>query len=269
MNKGKLLEESKDLKNIELELENGIAIVKMNRPKALNALNNETLEELNDLFEAFFVENNVKGVIITGEGKSFVAGADIVQMRDYKSLKGRDYANFAQSIFGKIEALEKPVIAAVNGYALGGGCELAMSCDLRIASEKAVFGQPEAKLGVIPCFGGTQRLPRLIGAGKAKELIFTGRQVKADEAFSIGLVNKIVENENLIDEAIAMMKEILTMAPMAVGYAKVAINKGLDLDLNNALELEKDLAALTFASEDKDEGMGAFLEKRSPEFKNK
>ncbi|WP_353095519.1 enoyl-CoA hydratase-related protein [Tissierella praeacuta] len=269
MNTDKLFDISKNLKNIKLELDNGIAIVRMNRPKALNALNSDTLGELNDLFEVFAIKDFVKGVIITGEGKGFVAGADIVQMKDYKSLEGRNYANFAQTIFNKIEALEKPVIAAINGYALGGGCELAMSCDLRIAAEKAVFGQPEVKLGVIPCFGGTQRLPRLIGAGKAKELIFTGRQIKADEAFAIGLVNKVVENENLIDEAITMMNEILTMAPMAVGCTKVAINKGLDLDLNNALELEKDLAAITFGSEDKDEGMKALLEKRIPEFKNR
>lgn len=269
MNKGKLMEITEGLQNIEVKLDNGIAVVKMNRPKALNALNNETLRELNDLFEAFAGEELVKGIIITGEGKGFVAGADIVQMRDYKSLEARAYANFAQGVFNKIEGLEKPVIAAVNGYALGGGCELAMSCDIRIASDKAVFGQPEVRLGVIPCFGGTQRLPRLIGVGRAKELIFTGRKVKADEAFTMGLVNKVVENENLVNEAIAMMKEILTMAPMAVGYVKVAINKGLDLDLNNALELEKDLAAITFGSEDKAEGMVAFLEKRNPNFINK
>ena len=267
MNSSKLL--NNELKNIELQMEDGIAIVKMNRPKALNALNNETLDEINGLFEAFAEDDLVKGVIITGEGKGFVAGADIVQMKDYKGLEARKYANFAQSVFNKIETLEKPVIAAVNGYALGGGCELAMSCDIRIASEKAVFGQPEVNLGVIPCFGGTQRLPRLIGSGKAKELIFTGRKVTADEAFIIGLVNKVVKNDNLIEEAIAMMKEILKMAPIAVAYAKVAINKGLNLDLNNALELEKDLAAITFSSEDKDEGMCAFLEKRSPMFKNK
>lgn len=269
MNISNGLDVLKELKNIEFKLENGIAIVKMNRPKALNALNTETLQELNLLFETFALEDLVKGIILTGEGRGFVAGADIVQMKDYKSLEGRSYANFAQEVFNKIEAIEKPVIAAVNGYALGGGCELAMSCDLRIASEKAVFGQPEVKLGVIPCFGGTQRLPRLIGAGRAKELIFTGRNVRAEEALEIGLVNKVVEGENLISEAVGMMEGIIQMAPMAVGYAKVAINRGLDLDLRNALELEKDLAAITFGSEDKTEGMDAFLEKRDPIFKNR
>lgn len=265
----KQLDISKELKNIEFKLEDGIAIVKMNRPKALNALNSETLEELGLLFDAFAAKDVVKGVIVTGEGKGFVAGADIVEMSDYKSIEGRNYVNFAQGTFNKIEALEKPVIAAVNGYALGGGCELSMSCDLRIASEKAVFGQPEVKLGLIPCFGGTQRLPRLIGAGKAKELIFTGRNIKAEEALEIGLVNKVVKEEDLIDESVKMMKGILEMAPMAIAYAKVAINKGLDLDLNNALELEKDLAGITFGSEDKTEGMRAFLEKDQPKFKNK
>ena len=269
MNKSKALDISKGLKNIEFKFENGIGIVKMNRPKALNALNSETLEELNLLFESFATDDLIKGIIVTGEGKGFVAGADIVQMKDYKSLEGRNYASFAQDVFNKIENLEKPVIAAVNGYALGGGCELSMSCDLRVASEKAVFGQPEVRLGVIPCFGGTQRLPRLIGAGRAKELIFTGRNLRAEEAFNIGLVNKVVSSEKLMDETITILEKILTMAPMAVGYAKVAINKGLDLDLRNALELEKDLATITFGSEDKTEGMSAFLEKREPKFKNR
>ena len=165
--------------------------------------------------------------------------------------------------------MEKPVIAAVNGYALGGGCELSMSCDIRIASEKAVFGQPEANLGVIPCFGGTQRLPRLVGTGIAKELIYTCRQVKADEALSIGLVNKVVPAESLLDEAKAMMETILTKSPMAVRYAKVAINRGMDVDLRAGLELEKDLAAITFGTEDKQEGMDAFLAKRPAVFQNR
>ena len=155
---------SNELSNIQVSLDNDISLIKMNRPKALNALNNDTLNELDKIIECIKIDNSIRGIVITGEGKGFVAGADVVQMQDYKALEGRSYADYAQSIFNKIEALEKPVIAAINGYALGGGCELALSCDIRIASSKAIFGQPEAALGVIPCFGGTQRLPRLIGA---------------------------------------------------------------------------------------------------------
>lgn len=262
---------SKDLslENIKVNIEENVAIVTMNRPKALNALNNQTLDELDTIMESIGSDKSILGVIITGEGKAFVAGADISQMKPYKAEEGRDYAEYAQSVFNKIESLGKPVIAAINGYALGGGCELAMSCDLRIASEKAIFGQPEVNLGVIPCFGGTQRLPRLIGSGRAKELIYTGRQVKADEALFMGLVNKVVPADELLSEAKKVMAIIISKAPMAVRYAKISINKGSDLDLNNALELEKDLAALTFASDDKDEGMTAFLEKRPAQFKNK
>lgn len=257
------------LENIKVEVDNKTAIVTMNRPKALNALNSKTLEELDTLIDCIQEEKEILGIIITGEGKGFVAGADIVQMKSYKSEEGRVYAGYAQSVFNKIEALGKPVIAAINGYALGGGCELSISCDLRIASENAVFGQPELKLGVIPCFGGTQRLPRLIGMGIAKELIFTGRQVRADEALKIGLVNKVVPHESLIEEAKNMMNSILDMAPIAIRYAKAAINKGADMDILNGLELEKDLAALSFATDDKDEGMSAFVEKRKPNFINK
>lgn len=255
-----------NFKNVEAIIEGNIGLIKMNRPKAMNALNSETLEELERLIGFFEEANEVKGIIITGEGRAFVAGADIVEMKDYGSVEGRAYANFAQEVFNKIEAVEKPVIAAVNGFALGGGCELAMSCDIRIASEKAVFGQPEVKLGLIPCFGGTQRLPRLVGEGRAKELIYTCRHIDADEAFSIGLANKVVPADDLIDEAKAMLEQILTMAPIAISYAKVAINKGKDMDLRNALELEKDLAAIAFGSDQKEEGMAAFLEKREPKF---
>ena len=264
-----LSELSNKLSIIEIKQEDNIAIIKLNRPKALNALNNETLNELDTIFECIKNDDSVKGLIITGEGKGFVAGADIVQMQDYKGLEGRKYADYAQGIFNKIENLEKPVIAAINGYALGGGCELALSCDIRIASNKAIFGQPEVALGVIPCFGGTQRLPRLIGSGRAKEMIFTGRQVRAEEALTIGLVNKLVEAENLIEESIKMMKDILKNASLAIGFAKMVINRGLEMDLANALELEKDIAALSFSTEDKDEGMKAFLEKRPAVFKNK
>jgi enoyl-CoA hydratase len=260
---------SSQLINILVTVEDEIALVKINRPKALNALNNDTLSDLNKIFDCIKEDDSVRGVIITGEGKGFVAGADIVQMQGYKSIEGRKYAAFAQMIFNKIESLEKPVISAVNGYALGGGCELSLSCDIRIASTKAVFGQPEVGLGVIPCFGGTQRLPRLIGSGIAKELIYTGRQIMSEEALSVGLVNKVVEPELLIEEAMNMMKAILKNASLAIGFAKVAINRGLEMDIDNGLELEKDIAALSFATDDKDEGMKAFIEKRPAVFKNK
>ena len=265
----KLSELTGKLINIDVAIDGEIVFIKMNRPKALNALNNDTLNELNKIFECIEGDESVRGVIITGEGKGFVAGADIVQMQSYKSLEGRRYADFAQGIFNKIECIEKPVIAAVNGYALGGGCELALSCDIRIASAKAVFGQPEVALGVIPCFGGTQRLSRLVGAGISKEMIFTGRQVKAEEALSIGLVNKVVEHEELIDESKKMMEMILKNSSSAVGFAKTAINRGLEMDLASGLELEKEIAAISFGTEDKDEGMSAFVEKRAAAFKKK
>lgn len=257
------------LENIKIEYNDGIAFLIMNRPKALNALNNKTLDELEKAFEVFEESEEIKGIIITGTGKSFVAGADIAQIKNYKSEEGRDYAEYAQGVLNKIESIKKPVIAAINGYALGGGCELAMCCDLRIASEKAIFGQPEVKLGVIPCFGGTQRLTRLVGAGRAKDLIYTARQINTDEALWIGLINRIVSEENLLDEAMDYMKTIIDNAPMAIKYAKTVINKGADIDLKNALELEKDAAGLTFATDDRQEGMTAFLEKRKPVFKNR
>lgn len=260
---------NKEFERIKLEINSGVGIITMCYPKVLNALSNKTLEELSEAVDIVEKDKSVLGLIITGEGKAFVAGADISQMQPYGAEEGRNYADFAQSIFNKIENLGKPVIAAINGYALGGGCELAMSCDIRIASEKACFGQPEVNLGVIPCFGGTQRLSRLVGTGIAKELIFTGRMIKAEEAKAIGLVNKVVAPEELLKEAIEMMELIKTKAPLAVKYSKVAINRGIDLDIFNGLELEKDLAAITFGTEDKQEGMNAFLEKRKAEFKNK
>lgn len=258
---------STKLENIKLELEEHILVVTMNRPKALNALNNQTLDELQEIAKMIAEDEDVHGVIITGEGRGFVAGADIVQMKPYKSEEGRAYAGYAQDTFNKIEALDKPVIAAVNGFALGGGCELALSCDIRIASEKAVFGQPEVTLGIMPCFGGTQRLPRLIGAGLAKEMIYTGRQVKAEEAKQFGIVNKVVAPEALIDTAKAMLRDILKVSPVGIKYAKIAINRGADMDLKNSLELKKDLVGLCFATEDKEIGMTAFLEKAKPSFR--
>lgn len=264
----KFTEAAKTTEFVKAELEGKLAVLTMNRPKALNALNDQTLDELERLFTAIEKDREVLGVILTGEGRAFVAGADISQMSGYGVEEGRLYSDRAQKLFNKIEILEKPVIAAVNGFALGGGCELAMSCDIRIASEKAVFGQPEANLGLMPCFGGTQRLPRLVGTGVAKELIYTCRQVKAQEAKEIGLANKVVPAETLLEEAKAMMAMILSKSPIAIGYCKTAINRGADTDLRNGLEIEKECWAVVFGTKDKEEGISAFLEKRTPQFPN-
>ena len=264
----KFTETAKTTEFVKAELEGKLAVLTMNRPKALNALNDQTLDELERLFTAIEKDREVLGVILTGEGRAFVAGADISQMSGYGVEEGRLYSDRAQKLFNKIEILEKPVIAAVNGFALGGGCELAMSCDIRIASEQAVFGQPEANLGLMPCFGGTQRLPRLVGTGVAKELIYTCRQVKAQEAKEIGLANKVVPAETLLEEAKAMMAMILSKSPIAIGYCKAAINRGADTDLRNGLEIEKECWAIVFGTKDKEEGISAFLEKRTPQFPN-
>jgi enoyl-CoA hydratase len=252
--------------NILFEKRDRVALITMNRPNALNALNNDTLKELDAVLSEIKDSTQIKGAIITGSGKAFVAGADISQMAEYNSEQGRAYMEFAQEIFNRIELMGKPFIAAVNGYALGGGCELAMSCDIRLASDKAVFGQPEVNLGLIPGFGGTQRLSRLVGPGITKELIYTGRNVKADEAKSIGLVNKVVPADSLLDEALGMMQTIVSKSGIAIRYAKVAINRGADTDIYKALELEKDLISLCFATEDQKEGCRAFLEKRPAKF---
>lgn len=265
----KLMSIGNACQNIKLELNGNIAVITMSRPQALNALNTQTLEELDSIIAGLETAADVRGVILTGEGKAFVAGADIVQMQDYRGEEGRNYANYAQSVFSRLERLEKPVLAAVNGYALGGGCELALSCDFIYASERAKFGQPEVNLGVIPCFGGTQRLTRAIGARLSKELIYTGRHVTAAEALSCGLVNRVLPPEELLPEALKTMNLIAEKAPIAVRYAKVAINRGTDVDLQSGLELEKDLAAITFSTEDKMTGMHAFLKKETPVFRNK
>ena len=261
-------ETAKTIENVRAELDGRVAILTMNRPKALNALNDQTLDELDRLFTSIKEDKEVLGVIITGEGRGFVAGADISQMANYGVEEARLYSERAQGLFNKIELLEKPVIAAVNGFALGGGCELSMSCDIRIASENAIFGQPEANLGLIPCFGGTQRLTRLVGAGIAKELIYTCRQVKADEAKEIGLANKVVPADKLMEEARAMMDTILSKSPIAISYCKTAINRGNDTDLRNGLQIEKECWAIVFGTKDSKEGINAFLDKRAPKFPN-
>lgn len=256
-------------KYLLLNKESNVGILSINSPQTLNALSSTILDELGHAIDEIIKDEEIHVLIITGEGRSFVAGADISEMSNYDAAEGRRFSEKGNNLFRKIELMEKPVIAAVNGFALGGGCELAMSCDIRIASEKAKFGQPEVGLGICPGFGGTQRLSRLVGVGKAKELIFTCDVINGFEAERIGLVNKVLPAEELMDEAIKMAKIIASKGQIALRYAKTAINKGLDTDIDTGLIIEKDLFGLCFASEDQKEGMTAFLEKRPPNFKIK
>ncbi len=256
--------------NLILEKEDYLAILHINRPKALNALNAETLYELEAAIKDVKADPNIKVLIITGTGdKSFVAGADITFMLPLSPAEGRFFSDVGERVMRQLELLEKPVIAAVNGFALGGGCELAMACDIRLAAENAVFAQPEVGLGVIPGFGGTQRLPRLIGEGRAKEFTFTADVINAPEAYRIGLVNHIYPLGQLMDEAKKLAKKMAAKAPLAVGYAKFAINKGLQVDIDTAMSIESDMFGMCCATEDKFEGMGAFVDKRKPQFKGK
>ena len=255
--------------NIKYEVKENIGCVTINRPKAMNALNMDVLNELYDVFTNIEADTEIKAVILTGEGKAFVAGADIAQMSQLNAIEGRQMMIMGHKVMNLIEGMEKPVIAAVNGFALGGGCELSMACDIRIASEKAKFGQPEVGLGIIPGFGGTQRLSRLVGKGMAKYLIMTAEMIPAAEAHRIGLVEKIVPPEALMEEAEKVAKTIASKAPIAIATAKTAINNGFDMDMKSASKFEIETFTAAFGSEDKAEGMAAFLEKRAPEFKNR
>ncbi|MGF7058060.1 short-chain-enoyl-CoA hydratase [Brassicibacter mesophilus] len=258
-----------EFENLLLKKEGKVCVLSINRPKALNALNTDVLNELNAAIDLIEKDEEVYVVVITGEGKAFVAGADIVEMKDKNAEEARIFAKLGIETFRKIELMEKPVIAAVNGFALGGGCELAMSCDIRIAGEKAKFGQPEVGLGITPGFAGTQRLPRLVGSAKAKELILTADMINAAEAEKIGLVNKVVPQEEIMNEAMNMANRIVSKGQIAVRYAKTAINRGIETDIETGMAIEKDLFGLCFATEDQKEGMTAFIEKRAAEFKNK
>jgi len=258
-----------EYKNILLKKEGNIAILSFNRPKVLNALSTDVLIELDKAVDEIIKDENIFVLILTGEGKAFIAGADISEMKDMNPNEGRNFGELGSNIFRKIELMEKPVIAAVNGFALGGGCELAMSCDIRIASEKAKFGQPEVGLGITPGFSGTQRLSRLVGVSKAKELIFTGDIINANEAEKIGLVNKVVAQEELMNEVMKIANKITSNGQIAVRYSKTAINKGIDAHIEAGIEIEKNLFGLCFGSIDQKEGMSAFLEKRKPMFSNK
>jgi len=258
-----------EFKNLLIEKNDGICTVKINNPKSLNALNAEILSELEFVFDEIKEDEKVKVVVLTGEGKSFVAGADIAYMKNLNVAEAKKFGEDGSRIFRKIEILNKPVIAAVNGFALGGGCELSLSCDIRIASAKAKFGQPEVGLGITPGFSGTQRLPRLVGTGIAKELIFTGNVINAEEALRIGLVNKVTEPDNLMEEVYILAKKIKSNSTVAVKYCKEAINKGIETDIETGMSYESNIFALCFASEDQKEGMTAFVEKRAANFTGK
>ena len=257
-----------EYKNLKVEMKGPVAIVTLNRPP-VNALSHEMLKEIKRAFHELKANKDAKAVVLTGEGKAFVAGADIAEMKDMDALKAREWGAFGQSVFFHVEKLPQPVIAAVNGFALGGGCELAMACDIIIASEKAKFGQPEVNLGVMPGFGGTQRLPRLVGRGKARELIFTGDMVDASEAHRIGLVNRVVKPEELMAEAIKLAELIGSKGQIAVRLAKKAINSGVEVDIKSACDTEAEIFGLCFSTADQKEGMAAFLEKRKPDFKER
>ena len=255
--------------NILLEKKGLIAVATINRPKALNALNSEVLTDLDELVSAVKADADIRALVITGSGeKAFVAGADIGEQYPLDLDGGRRWGQRGSALMRRIEKLEFPTIAAVNGFALGGGCELALSCDIILASEKAKFGQPEVGLGITPGFSGTQRLPRRVGVAKAKELIFSGKMIKADEAEKIGLVNAVFAPEALVDGALEMAKSFTKNAPIAVKYAKACIDRGMQMDMDDGIAIENELFAMCFATADQKEGMGAFLEKRPANFQN-
>jgi enoyl-CoA hydratase len=256
--------------NLIFDQKKNIAFITINRPDKLNALNKETLNEITRVFEE--VENNesIRGIIITGSGeKAFVAGADILEISTLDNISGTEFALEGQEVFNKIERCSKPVIAAVNGFALGGGCELALACHVRYASDNAKFGQPEVNLGIIPGFGGTQRLSRIIGKGRALELLMSGNMVDAQEAYRIGLVNKVISQSELMAESEKLLQTILEKGPYAVSMIIEAVNEGLDKKLSTSLEVEANLFGQTCATEDMLEGTSAFLEKRNPNFSGK
>ena len=246
---------------IKYEEEGMIAVLTINRPKALNALNSKVLDELDKTLDSIDL-NKIRCLIVTGEGeKSFVAGADIGEMSSLTKEQGKAFGKKGNDVFRKLETFPIPVIAAINGFALGGGCEISMSCDIRICSDNAVFGQPEVGLGITPGFGGTQRLARIVGPGMAKQMIYTGRNIKADEAYRIGLVNAVYPQSELLNEAKKMAETIARQAPIAVRNAKKAINDGLQVDMDKALVIEEKLFGDCFETEDQRAGMGNFLEK--------
>ena len=259
-----------NFENILFEKKNAIAYVTINRPKVLNALNMATMEDLRKAFHDIKNDASVRVVIVTGAGeKAFIAGADIGELSKNDAVAAKEYTHKGQSVLNLIENCGKPVIACLNGFALGGGCEIAMACTMRLASENAKLGQPEVKLGIIPGYGGTQRLPRLVGKGIAMQLVLAGEMITAQEAHRIGLVNEVTAPADLIPRAEAIAQKIIANAPLAVQYAMEAVNKGMEMTLQEGLYLEAVLFAVACATEDKKEGTTAFLEKRAAQFKGK
>lgn len=258
-----------DYKNIIVKIEDAVAVVTINREKALNSLNAEVISELHQFFATNWMKRDFRCVIITGAGKAFVAGADISELVELDSPGAARTAQIGQYLTRTIENFPCPVIAAVNGFALGGGCELAMACDIRLASDKAKLGQPEVNLGIIPGYGGTQRLPRLVGRGKAKQLIFTGDMVGADEAKKMGLVDEVYPAEELMGKAMEMAKKIAAKSAPSIALAKELINRGPDIPLGAGVMMEKTAFGTNFGYKDAKEGLKAFLEKRPPKFEHK
>ncbi|MFQ5986426.1 MAG: enoyl-CoA hydratase-related protein [Thermoplasmata archaeon] len=250
-----------------MDEDEGIATVTLNRPEALNALTSEVLKELREVLLEVRRRDDLQVLILTGAGdKAFAAGADIREMRDQRPLETREYATLGHEVARQLERMGKPVIAAINGYALGGGTELALACDIRIASDRAWIGQPEVKLGIPPGFGGSQRLTRLVGRGRASELIFLGEPIDAAEAQRIGLVNRVVPHDRLLEEAKAWARQMQKRGPLALKLAKAAIHQTQETGLSAGLDYEVELFSLAFATDDRSEGLEAFLEKRKPEF---
>ncbi|MDO5047795.1 MAG: enoyl-CoA hydratase-related protein [Anaerococcus sp.] len=258
-----------EFETIKFTKEGFVGKLTISRPKALNALNSQVLDELSSAIDQINDDKDLRVLIITGEGRSFVAGADIREMSTLSALEGKEFGNKGLSVFRKVESLKIPTIAAVNGFALGGGCELAMSCDFRIASEKALFGQPETGLGITPGFGGTQRLQRLVGQGYAKYLIYTAENIKADKALQIGLVQEVVSVDELDKRVDELAQKIASNGPIAVRLSKEAINTGAQVDIDSAIKVEEYLFGLSFSTEDQKLGMKAFLEKGKADFQNK
>ena len=253
---------------LEVDAERAVALITINRPDKLNALSRPLLQDLSAAIDEVAADDRVRAVVLTGAGsKAFVAGADIAEIAALDTAQaGVEYARFGQTVMRKLELLPKPVIAAINGYALGGGCELALCADIRIAADAAQLGQPEINLGVIPGFGGTQRLARLVGRDRAKLLVFTGERVGAEEAYQLGIVDRVVPAASLIDSAYELAASLAAKAPRALALAKAAINEGMDLPLDEALKLEADLFGRTIDTEDRREGTAAFLEKRQAQW---
>lgn len=259
-----------EFKNLLIENDNGVALLTINSPRTMNALNSEVIQELECAFYELNLDDAVKAIVLTGAGdKAFVAGADIKEMSAMNSCQGHQFAIKGQRLMMLIKTMRKPVIAAVNGYALGGGLELALACDFIYASQKARFGFPEVTLGVIPGFGGTQNLSRLIGPGKAKELVYTGKMINAEKAAAWGIVNELFAPEELLQKSCETAAAMAAVGTLAVGYAKDAMVNGVDMTLEDGFRYEASLFGVLFSSEDQKEGMGAFVEKRKAEFKGK